>query len=343
MKSESGFGKLEEQLIREGQAETPDFEKMRQLLAAGADVHAVSTIDPQENILSTIILGYPDEWSSEVCDGCTKASCEGCPENTHPWRDMDGRHLPEICRFFLQNGFDVRRNQGAFGGQCMLNLTWSSYDPYILDVLKLLLHAGADPDYKDEDGSLRNWVGTKCSAAECVDQDHELENLFEAMYRILQNASEGRDYDAVEYFAAAIGKTVDRIELYPTPGREPIFTVDEPLCYSDRCVHGDLVFWCGDKALRITPWLEIMVDPTVAADAARTAFDMRPYLGDCLGQSLTKVVFSHDEEVRSKCFFDSEVVELHFSNGACVRVSTNHGKVPPEQYAASFAVSPAED
>lgn len=61
MALEYGFGKLEDELIEAGKAYPPDFEKMKELLASGADINAISTQEePDESILSIIILGYPE-------------------------------------------------------------------------------------------------------------------------------------------------------------------------------------------------------------------------------------------------------------------------------------------
>ena len=53
-----GFGELENQLIEAGKEYPPNYEKMRELLAAGANINATSTEeDPDESILSTISWG----------------------------------------------------------------------------------------------------------------------------------------------------------------------------------------------------------------------------------------------------------------------------------------------
>ena len=333
-----GFGELENQLIEAGKEYPPNYEKMRELLAAGANINATSTKeDPDESILSTIILGYPEFDHPEICDSCDKDGeepCADCPENF--WKDYDGRYLPDLCRFFLQNGFDVHGSDNTFGSRCIMNLTWSSYDRYILDATKILLRAGANPDHEDEDGSLMGWVGTKASAGRCVDEDHNIENLFEAMYSILEAASEKREFDSIEYFSAAIGRKVDHIEMYCDSEQAPVYSMNEPEFQHENCFNGTIVLWCEGKALRINQWTDIMIDPSVTQAAKKVRVDMKPYFADCIGCVLERIDFGHEVTVKGSTRYSYAIIYLHFSNGKCIRFSNNFGKTPKEKYAAFF-------
>lgn len=309
---EYGFGKLEDELIEAGKAYPPDFEKMKELLASGADINAISTKEePDESILSIIILGYP-----ETDDG-------------------DGRYLPELCSFFLANGFDVHRSDGAFGACCLQNLTWSSYDRYILEAAKVLLRAGADPTVEYDHETVLRWVATKVSAAGCVDEDHSAENLFEAMYRILEAASENRDFDSIEYFSAAEGRSLDRVEMYCEPGQQPIFSMKEKGFQHEHCFTGTLVLWCGGKALQIDRWTSIVIDPAVKQSEDRIKTDISNRFSDLIGSTLRKIDFEH-EVIRKGISYSRAVIRLHFSNGRILRFSDNFGEVSSEKRAAFF-------
>lgn len=336
-----GFGELENQLIEAGKEYPPNYEKMRELLAVGANINAISTKeDPDESILSTIILGYPDDFNHpEICESCDKDGedpCTDCPVNF--WKDYDGRYLPDLCRFFLQNGFDVHGSKDTFGGRCIMNLTWSSYDRYILDAAKTLLHAGANPNFESDDETLLSWVATKASAGRCVDEDHNIENLFEAMYSILEAASENRDFDSIEYFTAAIGRKVDRIEMYCESDQLSVFSMEEPEFQNENCFNGTIILWCEGKALRINQWVDIMVDPTVAHVGEKVKVDMMHYFSDCIGCELQKIDFDHEVTIKGTTHYGRAVIHLHFSNGKCIHFSNNFGKTPKEKYAAFFVV-----
>lgn len=335
-----GFGELENQLIEAGKEYPPNYEKMRELLAAGANINATSTEeDPDESILSTIILGYPETEAPEACESCEKEGenpCIDCLDNLE--RTHDGRYLPDLCDFFLQNGFDVHGSDDTFGSRCIMNLTWSSYDRYILDATKILLRAGANPDQEDEEGSLMGWVGTKASAGRCVDEDHNIENLFETMYSILEAASEKRDFDSIEYFSAAEGRKVDRIEMYCDPEQVSVYSMNEPEFQHENCFNGTIVLWCEGKALRINQWTDIMIDPSVTCAIDKVKFDMNQYFGDCIGSVLERIDFDHEITVKGTTHYSRAVIHLHFSNGKCIRFSNNFGKTPKDKYTAFFEI-----
>lgn len=194
-----GYGDKGNRLITLLKTYPPDLRRAKELIDDGIDINSESTKDNGENMLSEIFLGYP--WSAAeeaACDSCTTMDCDNCPRPAVP-DDMDGRYLPEIIKLFLNSGFDVTRDGGRVGGRCLLNLTWASYDKYILDATKLLLHAGVDPNVKPDDGGpIKSWALTKASLAEALDEDHECANLFRTMYEIMDAASKGEDYDSVE-------------------------------------------------------------------------------------------------------------------------------------------------
>ena len=321
-----GFGKLENELIEAGKEYPPNYEKMRELLAAGANINAISTEeDPEESLLSTIILGYPEIDATKEC----LDNLGGRP---------DGRYLPDICDFFLQNGFDVHGSNDAFGSYCIMNLTWSSYDRYILDATKILLHAGANPDYEDGDGGLKGWVGTKASAAVCVNKDIETANLFEAMYSILKAASEKREFDSIEHFSAAVGRKIERIELYCDFNQEPIFSMKEAKFRHENCFRGALVFWCEDKALQINRWIDIMVDPYITQNSDRNKFDVNSYFSDFIGHTLTKIGFDYVVTTEDRTHYTRPIIKLYFSNDKSIWISDNFRAVEEEKRAAFFEV-----
>lgn len=251
---------------------------------------------------------------------------------------LDGRELPHICDFFLANGFDVHGSNGLFGRYAIMNLVWSSYDWYILDAAKVLLHAGANPVCGLEDDTLMEAVATAASAARCCDEDHNIENLFETMYCILEAASENRDYDSIEYFPAAVGRKVERIEMYCEAGEAPVFPMNEPEFQQENCFEGTIVLWCEGKALCIDKRTNIMVDPTVTRSADKSAFDMEPYFADCIGSILESIDFSHENTAEGTMLYGRSIIHLHFSNGKSIHFSSNFGKTPKDKYAAFFTM-----
>lgn len=336
-----GFGELENELIEAGRECPPNYEKMRELLAAGADINAISSEEyVGKSVLSAILCGYPDIELPEECQYCDKESESACKECPHRVEiSLDGRELPHICDFFLANGFDVHSSNDLFGSYAITNLVWSSYDRYILDATKTLLHAGANPICElGRHDTLMDAVATAASAARCCDEDHNIENLFETMYCILEAASENRDYDSIEYFPVAVGRKVERIEMYCEAGELPVFPMNEPEFQQENCFKGTIVLWCEEKALNIDKWTNIMVDPTVTLSADKNAFDMEPYFADCIGSILESIDFSHENTAEGTTLYGRSITHLHFSNGKSIYFSNNFGKTPENKYAAFFTM-----
>ena len=102
------YGKYEDELLvlmSEGDA---DFKKANQLIALGADVNA-SNICSDENLLSNIILEFGVYHKKGI-----------------------GQKLEQIINYFLENGFDVNRDDGRYGISCLNALEWSTFDQYTI-------------------------------------------------------------------------------------------------------------------------------------------------------------------------------------------------------------------
>jgi len=136
------YGKYEDKLLdlmAEGNA---DFVQADKLIAAGADINA-SSDNNDENILSYIILEYRMNHRKNV-----------------------GKKLYKIVEYFLSKGFDVNKNDGKYGASCLEAIKFATYDPYTIDLAKLLLDAGArNVSYDDKRGydTLHEFFSTESS------------------------------------------------------------------------------------------------------------------------------------------------------------------------------------
>lgn len=130
-----------------------------------------------------------------------------------------GWKLLEMTKLFLSAGYDVRANNGLNGAACLSQLCWSSYDGYVLETAEMLLDAGANPNYRygddqDEEGvlddiswKLGNWhTGYYLTA-----------NLFEAYYRMIELAQQGKDYHGIRAGESCVGKQIKGIERISAP------------------------------------------------------------------------------------------------------------------------------
>lgn len=319
---------IDEQLMAACQEYPPDFCKIRSLLDQGADVNATSATDKNECLLSEIILGYPR--IAELLAG------GGNRDTDHP--KADGRYLPLIIQIFLERGFDAT---GRMGAMCLQNLTWASYDRYILDACKLLMAAGADPNatpYLHDDETVISCVGTEASAAGCVDRDSATESLFEAMCRMMEAKIQGRNYELIEYFSVCIGRKVCGIALYADdrPLTE-VFSIDVPTSRHQNCFVNTVVLDCQGKMLCVSRYAELYVDPHIP-QYAEAKLDLAPHFHDCVGHAIIGIEFSYREIRENRTSYGQPIILIQLDNGKALRFSCNFGEVDRDETAAWFEI-----
>jgi hypothetical protein len=294
-----GFDKLSNKLYEALTAYPPDFKLAQQYINEGADIHARSKNDDDENILAQIILGYP-----HVDDPGEDLSQE---ESIAYWRRFDGRYLPEIVHFFLENGFDVTLDNQKFGADCLRNLTWSSYDHFILDATKLLLKAGASYSYEDDEHkSVIDWVGTKASVSANVDWNDRDSQLFCTMWDILDAHRSGHDYQSIDSCLCCIGQSIDRII---TAGELEYAVVDDKLPNNQLifCDH-DLFFICREKPLRINVYSEAAIDPREMPTSH--FIDATTLFPQLIGKMITNIQFPDFSEKSNGILGPNFIIEL---------------------------------
>lgn len=280
-----GFDMISNKLYEALIAYPPDFKSAQQYIHKGADIHARSKDDDCENILAQIILGYPhvdhpdENLSQEDRDAY--------------WAQYDGRYLPEIVRFFLANGFDVTLDHQRFGADCLRNLSWSSYDRYILDATKLLLSAGASYTYEDEDQeSVIEWIGTKASLSTHTDGNAASALLFCTMWDILDAHRKGEDYTKIDSCLCCIGEKINQV----LASKKPTTVTVEEILPSGEIILCDqeLHLICGEQPLRISNYAEIAVDPRGIHNP--DLIDVSTHFSSIIGKKIENILFPYFSE-----------------------------------------------
>lgn len=302
------FGELEDRIRDACNEYPPDLDEIGRLMEQCGDLTITSAEDPEENMLSDIILWYPEQRELKVfCEQCTDDSCEGCGIAG----EFDGRWLPQIVRLFLQHGFDVRRNNGMAGRMCLEQLVLSSGDAYAIEAEKLLLEAGADPLITVEWETAIQRYGGEASFRGC---ENELwhENLYNTMEKVARAASQGLDFRGIEFFESCIGKRIDRIEIVCTdavPSRAVW-----PAGFRRKYFAGTIIFQCEGKQLCVDRRLNLLVDPNVRRQA-RKIEDISRFFSGCVGSRIAAVEFPCGGEVKRK---KPPIVRLRLDNGRSI-------------------------
>ena len=181
------FGKLEDKLLRLCKARNPDYEKIKSVIAEGADVN-------KTNVTGDSIL---------YC--CTHFASHG------------GESFAKLAEIFVQSGFDVKnKGLGVIGG-----LVHSTYNRHIFDAAKILLMSGAAGDekrWKDILGS----IGGEESYQRCCDGNHSIENVYYDFYELVDAARLNKPIDGIHVWPDAVGCTIDKVLACGNIAGEPV-------------------------------------------------------------------------------------------------------------------------
>lgn len=333
-----GYGDLENKLIELFRSGAPDFDAAEELIRQGADINAVGK-EYDENILSEILNAY--WWSihadglNEPCDMCEKSNCDGCEHNLNP---NLGSSMCAIIRFFLDHGFDVNKNDGCYGAQCLCALTFSTFDRYMIEATKLLFDAGAknrtiSPKSTARDDTPWSFVATECSYQDTCENDHSTANIFEAVYQMYRAVDDGRPYSGIDSYETAIGKKIIKV-LAESDGTNPtFFTLDLPEFKKANCYTQTLYFVLDDGVLITTQYADFWTDtilPTV-----RLA-DVSEHFDGILGSTIKGFTYDHRTIVKGTTHYGQPITTIEMDSGHKVRFSINFGEVEKEERAAFY-------
>ena len=281
------YGKYEDKLLdlmAEGNA---DFVQADKLIAAGADINA-SSDNNDENILSYIILEYRMNHRKNV-----------------------GKKLYKIVEYFLSKGFDVNKNDGKYGASCLEAIKFATYDPYTIDLAKLLLDAGArNVSYDDKRGydTLHEFFSTESSYQRLCCDDEHLSNIFESVYQVFEAQKNGRDYHGVDWYGKAVGQHICKV--YVEDSHFDNFMCD--LYYKknkESLQFSDTIYMVLDEGvLIIEPNLEMWMDNNLPD---KTVLDVSDKFKSILGFKIENITFKrNDFKIESKVY-RNPVVSLH--------------------------------
>ena len=158
----------------------PDFRKAKQLID---EYQNVCEDDAYDLLLLKLVREYP--LNSRECESCDRdIECvKECPKYTL-------KYLPEIVRFFLQEGWNHRK----YGMGLLSVLPYTTDGKVIFETAKLICEAGFDAAQEDFD-RLLGYIAeaeshSRCSWVDCEADADDLAEYYDAVLRI----SEGKAF-----------------------------------------------------------------------------------------------------------------------------------------------------
>ncbi|MCQ2513224.1 MAG: hypothetical protein MJ092_07570 [Lachnospiraceae bacterium] len=291
------FGKSEDQLLRLCRANQPDYEKIQQRIYDGVDLNIVGEYG--ENIL-TAVYRYKEH----------------------------GNNFPIITQLFINSGFDVKK----YGLSCVNALVYSSYDKFIFLAAKLLLEAGADGDEKRWD-SLLEAIGTEESYQRCCENNHECENIYYALYEIVDRAHKKLPYNDLELWDSFIGCGITSILSFSTTAESIMPIGRNKFSFPDKlyiCSEDRVLVIEGNPNIysRTNPFPEMEIDKCIPVDD----------LNSILGATVTSISFEHSEVSSGTTTYRQPIIFINLDNKMRVRFSTNFGEVPKGESVTYFEI-----
>ena len=181
-----------------------------------------------------------------------------------------------------------------------------------------------------------DWVAVKESAADCVDDDHALSNLFYTLYEIMDASLKGESYEEIQYFDHCVGKCIERVWLCSEEDDlQGFFRMDTQCKEYEHCFQDQLIMWCEGVPLCINRYTDEIIDPRIPAKM-KVQMDVSEYFVDCIGSRIVSFSFDHVSFTKASTAYHQPITMIHLDNGKSIRISTNSGEVKRADSAAYF-------
>lgn len=305
-----GYTPLSYALIELFESENPDFLTAEKLIQQGADVNDQGD-DKSENVLSEILYGY----------------------HSNPTGNIS---IAKTIRFFLDHGFDVSRNKGKYGAQCLSALTYSPFEREIIGATKMLLDAGARNvpiEDSEPDETPMNAIGTEGSFQDTGEGNHYLGNIYEAVYQIYVALENGKSYSGIDSFEASIGKKIIRV-MALGDNTDSIFTsIDLPTSKHKNCFYHNLYMIFDGGYLICTKYASYWVD---TAPIDKKIVDVSKFFSRIIDHKICNVTFDHNSIIKGTTHYGQPITTFHFDNDVKLTFSINYGEVEKEKYCSYY-------
>lgn len=293
---------LDQKLAQACDAVRPDLDKIKELIMAGADPNQRNFYGDGifESVFLDLLYDCEDEQKKAIIVEKTK----------------------EIIQLMIDNGWDTK----TFGLEVMNQFVFSTYDRFTFELYRFMLQYDLTKNPKDYEEALES-VGTEESYQSC-EGDHELENLFYAIYEMVEAKMEGRDYKDIESYYDATGMTIDKI-LY--------FDETNTMVKKDDFTeyNADIGFVCGNKVLVLRDCVNILFMNGRLAEQPQ--IDVSAMFSEgIIGEEIEAIDFAHKEVHRENTTCVQPTIILRLANGRQLKFSHNFGELPNKKSQSRF-------
>ena len=279
------FTEFDKSLINELESVPISRENVKTLIKYGADINAE---DKYECLMENVIGYYPYE---------------------------KAEFLPEVVKVAIENGWNTAKQ----GLRVIRALVFSTGTKECFYAAKLILENGVNGTEGDFNDALET-IGTEESYQRCCDHNTEKENLYYAMYELVDAVKQGKSIEGVEHFNSALGMTVDKIVYFDK--ENTLRETDKGTEYT-----GDIGFVNGDKVFLVTTYVNVLFNNDVIKESEYSQKD--DLFGiSIVGSKIQSIEFSYKTINKKKTEYNQPIVILNFDNGHSIKFTHNFGEIP---------------
>lgn len=294
---------LNEKLVAACDRAWPDLDEIRELVIAGADTNQLNRHG--ENIFDSSFVDI-----------------------LYHFRD-DAKNLPHIVerikatiRLLIDNGWDVKK----YGLSTMDQFKFSTYDAFTFDLYRFMLQYDPADDSQDYEDVLEG-IGTEESFQRCCENDHDLENLFYAIYEMVLAKKERRNYTSIEPYYGATGLLIDKVLYF---GDANTLVAKNTFTEYDA----DIGFVCGDKILVLRDSVNILFMNDRGEEVPQ--IDISAAFDRAVGEKIKSISFIHSDIVKDTTHYGQPTIIIELMNGKRIHFTHNFGEISDETFQSRF-------
>lgn len=294
------------------QSSPPDLDKAKTLLDEGFDINISDSFG--YSVLDKILLDNSGHLPQ--CDDCEEDNCLTCEHK------LTAKLIP-IIDFFIENGW----NTAAYGLKSVATLVHTTHDKQMFYAAKRILECPLSEN-AEEYGEALDAIGSEESFQRCCEECHEQENLYYAMYELVDAKRLGKPFDGIHTYHNALGKRIDKV-IY--------FADKNDFNYTPRGTefNGDFGFVFKNEVLIVTSDINILFMNDRISEEPQ--IDVSECFGaSVIGATVVDITFSHKAKNRAEKCFGQPTVTLKLDNGKSVSFTHNFGELSDCRAQARF-------
>lgn len=284
----------------------PDLQEIKRLIISGADTNQINEFG--EGIFFDVFRSILNR-GHEDADKQKKTVEE----------------IKEVVRTMISNGWDIKR----YGLQTMDQFCLSTYDSLTFEMYRFFLQLDL-PDDPDAYEDILEGIGTEESYQRVCEDNHDLENLFFALYEMVDAKAQGKNYRGIEPYYGAEGMVVDRVLYFSETD-----TMEPKQEYTEY--NADIGFVSGSKLLVLGTAVNILFMNDRIEEQPQ--MDISNVFGEgIVGETIESVSFDHRELERNNTSYGQPMIILSFSSGKKLKFTHNFGELPDNDFQPRFYV-----